>query len=48
MNPSMNVDEVLRILSSGHPAVLVVDKGVLEGIITKIDVLFSTFRFEEG
>jgi predicted transcriptional regulator len=48
VNPSMRVEEVLRFLSSGHPAVLVTDRGSVEGIITKIDVLSSTLRFEEG
>ena len=48
VNPSMGIDEVLSIMSSGHPAVLVIDKGTLIGIITKIDVLSSTIRFDEG
>ncbi len=48
INPSMGIDEVLSIMSSGHPAVLVIDKGTLVGIITKIDVLASTIRFDEG
>ena len=47
VNPSMGIDEVLSIMSSGHPAVLVIDKGTLIGIITKIDVLSSTIRFDE-
>ena len=47
VNPSMGIDEVLSIMSSGHPAVLVMDKGTLIGIITKIDVLYSTIRFDE-
>ena len=48
VNPSMGIDEVLSIMSSGHPAVLVINKGTLIGIITKIDVLSSTIRFNEG
>ncbi|MCK5403074.1 CBS domain-containing protein [Candidatus Bathyarchaeota archaeon] len=48
INPSMGIDEVLSIMSSGHPAVLVIDRGTLVGIITKIDVLASTIRFDEG
>jgi predicted transcriptional regulator len=48
VNPSMGVDEVLSIMSSGHPAVLVIDNKKLVGIITKIDVLSSTIRFDEG
>ena len=47
VNPSMGIDEVLSIMSSGHPAVLVIDKETLIGIITKIDVLSSTIRFDE-
>ncbi len=48
VNPSMGIDEVLSIMSSGHPAVLVIDKETLIGIITKIDVLSSTIRFDES
>jgi len=48
VSPSMSVDEILTILSSGHSAVLVVDRGALEGIITKIDVLSSTVHFKDG
>jgi predicted transcriptional regulator len=48
VEPSVGVDEVLSIMSSGHPAVLVVDEEKLVGIITKIDILSSTIRFEEG
>jgi len=48
VNPSMGIDEVLSIMSSGHSAVSVIDKGTLVGIITKIDVLSSTIRFDEG
>ena len=48
VNTSMVIDEVLSIMSSGHPAVLVIDKGTLVGIITKIDVLSSTIRFDKG
>jgi predicted transcriptional regulator len=47
VNPSMGIDEVLSIMSSGHSAVSVIDKGILVGIITKIDVLSSTIRFDE-
>ena len=48
VNLSIGVDEVLSIMSSGHPAVLVIDNGILVGIITKIDVLSSTIRVDEG
>lgn len=48
VNPSMGIDEVLSIMSSGHPTVAVIDKGTLVGIITKIDVLSSTIHFDEG
>ena len=48
VNASTDVDEVLSIISSGHSAVLVLEKGRLIGIITKIDVLYSTIRFDEG
>jgi predicted transcriptional regulator len=47
VDPSVGVEEILSIMSSGHPAVLVVDEEKLVGIITKIDILSSTIRFEE-
>jgi predicted transcriptional regulator len=47
VKPSMRVEDVLKFLTAGHHALLVTDRGKLEGIITKIDVLSSTIRFEE-
>ncbi len=44
VNPSSNFEGVLVILSRGYPAVLVMDKDKLVGIITKIDVLSSTIH----
>jgi predicted transcriptional regulator len=46
-NLKTQIDEVLNTLSSGIPAVLVFEKGRLLGIVTKIDVLSSTFKIEE-
>jgi predicted transcriptional regulator len=39
VSPSTKVDVVHQLLASGHPAVLVIDKGVIVGIITKIDLI---------
>ena len=39
--PSTSIDEVLTLFTHEKPAVLVVDKGKLVGIITKIDVITS-------
>ena len=47
VNPSTRLNDVLITLSSGIPAVLVLEKGKLVGIITKIDVLSTTFKIEE-
>lgn len=44
VRPSSNFEDVLVILSRGHPAVLVTDKDKIVGIITKIDVLSSTIH----
>ncbi len=39
VNPSTSVDVVRHLIVSGNPAVLVVDKGEVLGIITKIDLI---------
>ena len=46
INPATEIDEIMGIISSGHSAILVTDKGTLVGIITKIDVLSSTIRLD--
>ena len=45
-NSNTGLDEVLNMLSSGIPAILVVEKEKMLGIITKIDVLSATFKIE--
>lgn len=47
VNSTTRLDEVLNTLSSGIPAVLVLEHGTLSGIVTKIDVLSSAFKIEE-
>jgi predicted transcriptional regulator len=37
--PSTGVDEAYELLSRGYPAVLVVDRGKIVGIVTKIDLI---------
>lgn len=37
--PSTGVEEAYELLSRGYPAVLVVDKGKIVGIVTKIDLI---------
>ena len=37
--PSTGVEEASELMSRGHPAVLVVDKGRIVGIVTKIDLI---------
>jgi len=39
VSPNDGIEKVIKLLSSGEPALLVVDNGELLGIITKIDVL---------
>ncbi|MHA1595612.1 MAG: CBS domain-containing protein [Candidatus Baldrarchaeia archaeon] len=39
VSPSTSIDTVYELILSGHPAVLVMDKGKLVGIITKIDLI---------
>lgn len=39
VNPSTSVDVVRHLIISGNPAVLVMDKGEIVGIITKIDLI---------
>ena len=41
VTPSASIGEVLSLFSYGKPAILVVDKGKIVGIITKIDVITS-------
>jgi predicted transcriptional regulator len=42
--PSTGVDEVSELMSRGYPAVLVVDKGEIVGIVTKIDLIAHRSR----
>ncbi len=42
VNPRADVEDVIKLLISGYPAVLVIDKGEVIGIITKIDVIAKT------
>lgn len=42
--PSTGVDEVSELMSRGYPAVLVVDKGKMVGIVTKIDLIIHRSR----
>ncbi len=44
VDPSTNVEDVFDLLLRGQPAVLVVEKGRLLGIVTKIDIIESTIR----
>ncbi|MHC4537869.1 MAG: CBS domain-containing protein [Planctomycetota bacterium] len=46
-NLTTRLDAVLNTLSSGIPAILVLEKGKLLGIVTKIDALSATFKSEE-
>ncbi|MEM2145020.1 MAG: CBS domain-containing protein [Candidatus Jordarchaeaceae archaeon] len=39
VSPSTKVEVVHQLLASGHSAVLVIDKGAIIGIITKIDLI---------
>ncbi len=39
VNPRADIEDVIKLLISGYPAVLVIDKGKVIGIITKIDVI---------
>jgi len=39
ISPNTSIDEVLALFSTDKPAVLVVDKGRIVGIITKIDII---------
>ena len=47
VSPSTNLEDVLAILSRGHPAVLVRDTEKLVGIITKIDLISSTLHIKK-
>lgn len=42
--PSTGVDEVSDLMSRGYPAALVVDKGRIVGIVTKIDLIVHSSR----
>lgn len=42
--PSTGVDEASELMSRGYPAVLVVDKGKMVGIVTKIDLIIHRSR----
>jgi len=42
VGPTASADEILALLTRGTPAVLVVDRGDLIGIVTKIDVISAT------
>ena len=42
VNPKADIEDVIKLLISGYPAVLVIDKGKVVGIITKIDVIAKT------
>ncbi len=45
VNPSTSIDVIRHLIVSGNPAVLVVDRGEVVGIITKID-LISAYKSE--
>jgi predicted transcriptional regulator len=45
--PSTGVDEAYELMSRGYPAVLVVDKGKIVGIVTKIDLIAHQSRRRE-
>jgi predicted transcriptional regulator len=45
--PSTGVDEAYELMSRGYPAVLVVDKGKIVGIVTKIDLIIHRSRFKK-
>jgi predicted transcriptional regulator len=42
--PSLGVEEASELMSRGYPAILVVDKGRIVGIVTKIDVITHQSR----
>jgi predicted transcriptional regulator len=44
--PSTGVDEAYELMSRGYPAVLVVDRGRIVGIVTKIDLITHGSRFK--
>ena len=44
VSPSTSVEVVRHLIMSGNPAVLVVDKGKVVGIITKIDLISAYKR----
>jgi predicted transcriptional regulator len=45
--PSTGVDEAYELMSRGYPAILVVDKGKIVGIVTKIDLIIHRSRFKK-
>ncbi len=44
---STGVDEAYELMSRGYPAVLVVDRGKIIGIVTKIDLIIHRSRFKK-
>lgn len=46
VDSTTNIMDVLNLLSSGEPAILVLNQDKIVGIITKIDVLSSIIRLE--
>jgi predicted transcriptional regulator len=42
--PSLGVEEASELMSRGYPAILVVDKGRIVGIVTKIDIIAHRSR----
>ena len=48
VNPSIELEEILALLSKGRSAVLVVDMGKVVGIITKIDVVSTLTHSKKG
>ncbi|WXG45744.1 MAG: CBS domain-containing protein [Candidatus Atabeyarchaeum deiterrae] len=45
--PSTGMDEASELMSRGHPAVLVVDRGRIVGIVTKIDLISHRSRYKK-
>ena len=46
VDPTAGLNEILTLLGEGHPAVLVLDEGILVGIITKIDAVAALIKSE--
>jgi CBS domain-containing protein len=45
--PSTGVEEASELMSRGYPAILVVDRGKIVGIVTKIDLIMHRSRRRE-